>query len=204
MSRYTGAVCRIARRYKHDLDQKTRSIESKCKFGVRPGQHGAKKRKTSDYAQQLGAKQLLRFKYGLTERVFRNLYKEATRKKGVTGTVLLQFLESRLDNVVYQMGFASTRRQARQMVTHKHIMVNGRILNIPSHRVKLNDEISVVEKARGHLRVQESQQRSESRTLADWVDVNAKACSGIFKRLPERADLPTDVDEQLVIELYSK
>ncbi|MES2212884.1 MAG: 30S ribosomal protein S4 [Pseudomonadota bacterium] len=204
MSRYIGATCRISRRYKQDLDFKTRDIESKCRFSSAPGQHGQKKRKGSDYAQQLAAKQMLRFKYGLTERTFRNLYQEATRVKGVTGTLLLQFLESRLDNIVYRMGFAPTRRQARQSVSHRHIMVNGRCVNIPSYRVKVGDVISVKAKAQQHVRVLESIQNAESRESSDWMEVNLKDFSGVFKRLPERSDLPSDINEQLVIEFYSK
>lgn len=207
MARYTGATCRISRRYGKDLDFKTlksRSLESKCKFGTTPGQHGQRKGHRSDYGQQLAAKQMLRMQYGVLEKYFRKLYKTAASKKGVTGVILLQLLESRLDNVVYRMGFAGTRREARQLVSHRHILVNGEILNVPSYQVNVGDVISIREKARSHERITDALQWAQDKGFPEWVNVDAKEMSGTFKSIPERDDIPTDIDVSLIVELYSK
>ena len=204
MARYTGATCRISRRYKKDLDFKTRDLESKCKFASPPGQHGQRRTRETDYGLQLAEKQALRMKYWMLEKPFRNLYKEADRMTGNTGEILLQLLECRLDNIVFRMGFAATRREARQLVTHKAIMVNDRCVNIPSCRIKVGDVISVREKSKEQIRIQDSAKQAEGRGVSEWVEVNFKALSGEFKRLPDRDELPSDINEQLIVELYSK
>ena len=207
MARNTGATCRISRRYGKDLDFKSlknRSLESKCKFGTTPGQHGNRKGHRSDYGLQLAAKQMLRLQYGVLERYFRSLYKTAANRKGVTGVILLQLLEARLDNVVYRMGFASTRREARQLVSHRHILVNGNILNVPSYSVKEGDVISIREKAKKHERITDALQWANEKGFPDWVSVDIAAMSGVYKSTPEREDVPTDVDLSLIVELYSK
>lgn len=204
MARYTGATCRISRRYKKDLDFKTRDLESKCKFSTPPGQHGQRRTRETGYGLQLTEKQALRMKYWMLERPFRNLYKEAAAMTGPTGTILLQLLESRLDNVVFRMGFAVTRREARQLVTHKAIMINGRSVNIPSCRVKVGDVVSVREKSQSQIRIQDSVKQAEGQNLSAWVEVDFKSLSGEFKRLPDRDELSSDINEQLIVELYSK
>ena len=208
MARYRGATCKLARREGADLGLKSpeRAIDTKCKLENKPGQHGANKRiRLSDYAVQLREKQKVKRIYGVLERQFRNYYKKASHQKGNTGENLLQLLESRLDNVVYRMGFAVTRAQARQLVAHKSIMVNGKKVNVPSCQVAAGDEIMLTERARAQLRVTESLTLAESMDLRpDWVEVDAKKFSGVFKAVPERADLPTDINENLIIELYSK
>lgn len=204
MARYIGATCRLARRAGKKLEFKVRDEESKCNLNVPPGQHGARKRRDTDYAMQLAAKQALRWKYGLLERPFRNLYKKAARTKGATGSVLLQLLESRLDNVLFRMGLASTRREARQLVAHRAVQVNGQSVNIASFQVKVGDVVSIREKAREQVRIQDAIKMAEERGTSDWVEMDYKNFSGTFKRLPDREDLPTDINEQLVVELYSK
>ncbi len=204
MARNTGATCRISRRYGQDLEFKTRELESKCKLKTPPGQHGQRKRHETDYGTQLAAKQMLRHKYGVLERYFSNLYKTASSKKGVTSVLLLQMLELRLDNVVYRMGFASTRREARQIVSHRAILVNGRIMNIPSYQVKATDVISVAEKSKAQERIVDALNQMKEKGWVDWVLVDEKAMTGSLKRLPEKDDLPSEIDVSLVIELYSK
>lgn len=205
MARYVGATCRLSRRYEMDLDFKAgRDIKSKCNLALPPGQHGARKKRASDYGLQLAAKQQLRFKYGVLERQFRRLYTEAARRTGSTGVILLQLLEGRLDNVVYRMGFAATRREARQLVSHKAIMVNDRLVNVPSFQVKAGDVICVRDRAKEQTRIQEAMQRTSDRGFADWLQVDSKALKGTYIRVPDRADLPADINEQLVVELYSK
>ena len=208
MARYIGPTCKLARREGADLSLKSpaRAIDSKCKLEQKPGQHGAaRKGKLSDYAVQLREKQKVKRIYGLLERQFRSYYAKAARKKGNTGESLLQMLEARLDNVVYRMGFAVTRTQARQLVAHKAIEVNGKKVNLPSFQVKAGDQISISEKARAQLRIQESLTLSQEMDLAPgWVEVDAKKFAGTFKSLPERTDLPTDINEALIVELYSK
>lgn len=204
MARYIGATCRISRRYKKDLDFKLRDLESKCHFNTPPGQHGQRRARETSYGAQLTEKQALRMKYWVLERPFRNLYKEAARITGPTGTILLQLLESRLDNVVFRLGFASTRREARQLVVHKSILLNGRCVNIPSCRVKVGDVISVREKSKTQIRIQDAIKQAESRGMVAWVEVDSASLSGEFKRLPDRDELPSDINEQLIVELYSK
>ncbi len=204
MARYTGPTCRLSRRAGKKLEFKIRDEENKCKINVAPGQHGARKRRDTDYALQLSAKQALRWKYGMLERPFRRLYQKASRVKGATGTVLLQMLEARLDNVVFRMGIGATRREARQLVTHKAVLVNDRPVNIPSYHVQPGDIISVREKSRDQVRIQDAMKVAEDRGLPEWIDMNFKAFSGTFKRVPDREDLPTDINEQLIVELYSK
>ncbi len=204
MARYTGPTCRLSRRYEMDLDFKTRDIKSKCNLALPPGQHGSRKKRDTDYGLQLAAKQQLRFKYGLLEKQFHRLYVEAARRTGATGVILLQLLESRLDNVVYRMGFASTRREARQLVSHRGITVDGQTVNIPSYSVKAGQVVAIRENAKAQTRIQEALQRAGERDLPEWVQVDAKELSGLYKRVPDRNDLPSDINEQLVVELYSK
>ncbi|HJU39921.1 MAG TPA: 30S ribosomal protein S4 [Tahibacter sp.] len=208
MARYIGPTCKLARREGADLGLKSpaRAVDSKCKLEQKPGQHGAaRKGKMSDYSVQLREKQKVKRIYGLLERQFRSYYAKASRKKGNTGDSLLQMLEQRLDNVVYRMGFAVTRTQARQLVAHKAIEVNGKKVNLPSFQVKAGDQIAIVEKSRAQLRIQEALTLSQEMDLApSWVEVDAKKFSGMFKSVPERSDLPSDINEALIVELYSK
>jgi small subunit ribosomal protein S4 len=191
-----------------DLNLKSarRSLDTKCKIENVPGQHGsgARKPRLSDYGMQLREKQKLRRTYGVLEKQFHNYYKEASRMKGSTGENLLQLLEARLDNVVYRMGFGSTRSEARQLVSHKSIHVNGKSVNIPSYMVKAEDIISVREKARKQARINEAMALAEQGGFPDWIDVNHTKFEGIFKALPMRSELPPDINENLVVELYSK
>ncbi len=208
MARYIGPTCKLARREGADLSLKSpaRALDSKCKLEQKPGQHGASKRaRLSDYAVQLREKQKVKRIYGLLERQFRNVYAKAANLRGNTGENLLRVLESRLDNVVYRMGFAVTRSQARQLVAHKAITVNGKSVNLASFAVKAGDEIAVAERARKQLRIQEALNLSQEMDLTpSWVEVDAKKMAGVLKSLPERADLPSDINENLIVELYSK
>ncbi|MDA3913238.1 30S ribosomal protein S4 [Oleiagrimonas sp.] len=208
MARYRGATCKLARREGADLGLKSpaRALDSKCKLENKPGQHGANRRmRQSDYAGQLREKQKVKRIYGVLERQFRNYYSKASSLKGNTGENLLRLLESRLDNVVYRMGFAVTRSQARQLVAHKAVLVNGSKVNIPSYQVKQGDEISLTERAQKQLRVQEASTLADSMDLRPmWVDVDSKKFAGVFKAVPDRGDLPSDINESLIIELYSK
>lgn len=206
MARYLGPVCKLSRREGTDLFLKSRgkSLESKCKLDQRPGQHGAKRTRNSDYALQLRAKQRLRRIYGVLEKQFRNYYKAADLQKGATGQNLLNFLESRLDNVIYRMGFASTRAEARQLVSHKAIIVNGQLINIPSYQVAAGDVVTLREKAKSQQRIKEALVVAEQYGFPQWVEVNPKEMSGTFKSLPDRVDLGSEINEQLVVELYSK
>jgi len=207
MARYIGPKCKLSRRQGTDLFLKSRArpLESKCQLEKPPGQHGDnRQRRLSDYGVQLREKQKLRHMYGVLERQFRNYYKEAARRRGATGELLLQLLESRLDNVVYRMGFGSTRSEARQLVSHKAILVNGRVVNIPSYQVSQNDLISVRERARSQVRIQDSLAVAEQIGFPEWLEVDAKKMEGTFKTVPERADLPAEINESLVVELYSK
>lgn len=208
MARYRGATCKLARREATDLGLKSpeRALDTKCKLDTRPGQHGANRRmRLSDYAVQLREKQKVKRTYGVLERQFRNYYKKASRSRGNTGENLLQLLELRLDNVVYRMGFAVTRAQARQLVSHRAILVNGKRVNVPSFAVSVGDEIALVDKAQKQLRVTEALTLTDSMDLRpDWVEVDAKKFTGVFKSVPERGELPADINENLIIELYSK
>ncbi|HAZ60086.1 MAG TPA: 30S ribosomal protein S4 [Gammaproteobacteria bacterium] len=207
MARYLGPKCKLSRRQAYDLSLKSRNrpLESKCNLEKPPGQHGeARNRRQSDYALQLREKQKLRYIYGVLERQFSNYFTEAARRKGATGENLLKLLECRLDNVVYRMGFGVTRNEARQLVTHKAIQVNGRKVNIPSYQVRPNDVITVTEKARKQARIVESLQSAEQHGFPDWVQIDSSRMEGIFKSVPERSDLPSDINESLVVELYNK
>ena len=207
MARYIGPKCKLSRRQGVDLFLKSRArpLESKCQLEKPPGQHGdSRGRRQSDYALQLREKQKLRYMYGILERQFRNYYKAAARRKGATGENLLQLLEGRLDNVVYRMGFGSTRAEARQLVSHKAVMVNGQVVNIPSYQVQPQDVIAIREKARKQVRIQDSLAIAEQLGIPEWLEVDAGKMEGVFKALPERGDLPADINESLVVELYSK
>ena len=208
MARYTGPTCKLARREGVDLGLKSpaRGLESKCKLGQIPGQHGTGRRqRLSDYALQLREKQKVRRTYGILEKQFRNYYKAAAAHKGATGLNLLTMLESRLDNVVYRMGFAVTRAQARQLVSHKAISVNGAQVNIPSYQVKPGDKVAIREKARKQLRVKEAITLSQEMDLtAAWTVVDPGKMEGEFSAIPERDELPPDINENLIVELYSK
>jgi small subunit ribosomal protein S4 len=206
MARYIGPTCKLSRREGTDLLLKSRgkSLEGKCKLDQPPGQHGTRRTRHSDYALQLRAKQRLRRIYGVLEKQFRNYYKKAAQMKGSTGENLLNLLESRLDNVVYRMGFASTRAEARQLVSHKAIVVNGRVINIPSYQVVAGDEIKIRDKAKKQQRIVDAINVTEQYGFPAWLEMNAKDLTGIFKSLPERIDLGSDINEQLVVELYSK
>ena len=207
MARYTGPKCKLARREGTDLFLKSarRSLDSKCKLETKPGQHGVKSgMRQSDFGNQLREKQKLRRTYGILERQFRRYFQAAARGKGSTGTNLLQLLESRLDNVVYRMGLGSTRAEARQLVGHGSILVNGKLVNIPSALVKAGDIIAATEKAKGQLRIQDSLQLAEKVGFPSWVEVDVKKMAGTFKGAPDRSEFGQDINESLVVELYSK
>jgi small subunit ribosomal protein S4 len=206
MARYLGPKLKLSRREGTDLFLKSgvRPIDSKCKIDNAPGQHGIRRGRLSDYAVQLREKQKVRRIYGVLEKQFRNYYKAADRKKGATGENLLKLLESRLDNVVYRMGYGSTRAESRQLVSHKSITVNGGLVNIASYQVKPEDIVAVSEKARVQLRIQAALQLAAQRGQVDWVDVSADKMEGTFKRLPDREELPAEINENLIVELYSK
>ncbi len=206
MARYLGPKCKLSRREGVDLSLKSaaRALESKCNLERLPGQHGARRPRLSNYGLQLREKQKLRRIYGVLERQFLNYYKEAARLKGSTGENLLQLLECRLDNVVYRMGFGSTRAEARQLVSHRAITVNGQRVNIPSCQIKPGDVVAVHEKSREQSRIQSALQLAQGQGFVDWVEVDAGKKSGVLKRVPDRADLPADINESLVVELYSK
>jgi small subunit ribosomal protein S4 len=206
MARYLGPKCKLSRREGTDLFLKSsvRPLESKCRIESAPGQHGAKRGRLSEYGIQLREKQKLRRMYGVLERQFRRYYKEAARRTGATGQTLLQILECRLDNVVYRMGFAVTRAEARQLVSHKAIEVNGQTVNIPSYQVKAEDVISVREGAKAQLRIVSALQVAKQVGLPEWVEVDETKMSGKFKQVPERTEFLPDINENLVVELYSK
>ena len=206
MGRYLGPKNKLSRREGRDLLLKSgiRSYESKCHSETTPGQHGRRRGRTSDYGIQLREKQKVRRLYGVMEKQFRNYYKLAARSKGITGNNLLQLLESRLDNVVYRLGFASTRAEARQLVSHKAIEVNGSVVNIPSYQLSSGDLVSLRDKAKNQKRVLEALDISSSRTECEWLEVNKKDFSGVFSSIPERESLDSDINENLIIELYSK
>ncbi|ARS52071.1 MULTISPECIES: 30S ribosomal protein S4 [Kushneria] len=206
MARYTGPKCKLSRREGTDLFLKSgvTAFEKKCKSETPPGQHGQRRQRLSEYGSQLREKQKVRRYYGVLEKQFRNYYKEAARQKGATGEVLLQLLETRLDNVVYRMGFGSTRSESRQLVSHKAIAVNGRTVNVASYKVRPGDVVSVREKAKNQSRIQQSLELAGNRGDVSWVDVDSKKMEGTFKALPERGDLSADINENLIVELYSK
>src|SRR5574344_870276 len=200
MARYTGPKTKVARRFKEPIFGADKTLD---KRSYRPGQHGQSKRrpKQSEYGTQLMEKQKAKYTYGLLERHFSNLFDKAARKGGVTGTVLLQLIESRLDNVVYRLGIARTRNQARQLVSHKHITVNGKVVNIPSYLLRAGDVVGVRERSKSLEVVEDS---LSSRTNYSWLDWDADKMEGKFMNYPERADIPENIREQLIVELYSK
>ena len=208
MARYIGPVCRLCRREGSKLYLKgERCFGDKCAV-VRqpypPGQHGQGRVKLSEYALRLREKQKVRRIYGVLEKQFRNYYKKAASTKGSTGDNLLQLLEGRLDNVVYRMGFSASRSESRQLVRHNGISVNGSRVNIPSYQVQPNDVISINEKSRAQIRVQSAMDLAQQRGISDWLEVDTKKMEGVYKARPERGELPADINEHLIVELYSK
>jgi len=206
MARYIGPKCKLSRREGTDLFLKSgvRALDSKCKMETKPGVHGAGRGRLSDYGLQLREKQKVRRIYGVLEKQFRGYYKEAARVKGATGTNLLQLLETRLDNVVYRMGFGSTRAESRQLVSHKAIAVNGQTVNIASYTVKSGDVVAIREKAKNQLRIKGSLELAGQRSDIAWIEVDNKKMEGTFKAVPERSELSAEINEQLIVELYSK
>ena len=207
MARYLGPKCTLSRREGTDLFIKSgiKPIESKCKLNSIPGSKvGSRRERLSDYGNQLREKQKLRRMYGVMEKQFRNYYKKASKLKGSTGENLLKLLEGRLDNMVYRMGFAVTRAEARQLVSHKSIMVNGRVINIPSYQVNASDEISVTDKGKEQLRVKNAVNISSQLGISEWLSVDQKKLKGVVNSIPEREDILPDIQENLVVEFYSK
>lgn len=207
MARYTGPKAKLSRREGTDLFLKSarRSLDSKCKLDSKPGQHGRTSgARTSDYGLQLREKQKVKRMYGVLERQFRRYFEEAERRRGNTGENLLKLLECRLDNVVYRMGFGSTRAEARQLVGHKAITVNGQAVNIPSVQIKPNDVVSIREKSRKQARVQDSLNMAEQAGFPSWVSVDKNKMEGVFKTVPDRSDIAADINESLIVELYSR
>lgn len=206
MARYIGPKCKLARREGTDLFLKSarRALDSKCKLDTPPGQHGGKNVRLSGYGVQLREKQKIRRIYGVLERQFRKYFAEAVSRKGSTGENLLKILEARLDNVVYRVGIGSTRAEARQLVSHKAVTVNGQVVNIPSYQVKAGDVVAVNEKAKKQVRIQEALALAEQAGFPSWVSVDPKKMEGVFKSAPERSELSSDINEQLVVEFYSK
>ena len=207
MARYLGPKCKLSRREGTDLFLKSgiKPIESKCKLNSIPGSKvGSRRERLSDYGNQLREKQKLRRMYGVMEKQFRNYYKKASKLKGSTGENLLKLLEGRLDNMVYRMGFAVTRAEARQLVSHKSIMVNGRVINNPSYQVNASDEISVTDKGKEQLRVKNAVNISSQLGISEWLSVDQKKLKGVVNSIPEREDILPDIQENLVVEFYSK
>jgi small subunit ribosomal protein S4 len=202
MARYTGPKSKIARRFKEPIFGPDKALERK-QYG--PGQHGPNKRrpKKSEYSMQLAEKQKAKYTYGILERQFSNLFKKASAKQGITGEILLQLCESRLDNTVFRLGIAPTRRGARQLVSHRHILVNGSIVNIPSYQLRPGDTVAVREKSKSLEAVTSSLSGSNS-TQFDWLDWDKSSMSGRFMAVPEREQIPENIKEQLIVELYSK
>lgn len=206
MARYLGPKCRLSRREGTDLFPKSgiRAPETKYHSETLPGQHGSKKPRLTDYAMQLREKQKVRRLYGVLERQFKKHYHTAVKAKGATGERLLQILESRLDNIVYRMGFGSTRAEARQLVSHKAIEVNGKLVNIPSYQVVPQSVISVTVNNRNQLRIKAALELAKQRKFSSWIEVDSDNMTGIYKSVPERKDLPKELNESLIVELYSK
>jgi small subunit ribosomal protein S4 len=207
VARYTGPKCKLSRREGTDLYLKSarRALDSKCKQDSKPGQHGRTSgARTSDYGNQLREKQKVKRMYGVLERQFRRYFAEAERRRGSTGENLLQLLECRLDNVVYRMGFGSTRAEARQLVSHKAILINGKSINIPSALVKVNDVITVREKSKKQLRITDAMQLAQQGGLPSWCSVDKDKLEGTFKAVPDRADFGSEINESLIVELYSR
>lgn len=207
MARYLGPKAKLSRREGTDLFLKSarRSLESKCKLDSKPGQHGrVSGARTSDYGNQLREKQKVKRIYGVLERQFRRYFIEADRRKGNTGETLLQLLEARLDNVIYRMGFASTRAEARQLVSHKSVLVNSKVVNIPSYQVKIGDLVSIREKSKKQARIIEAITLTEQTGLPLWISVDIKKMEGSVKNWPEREEFNQEVNESLIVELYSR
>ena len=206
MARYRGPSLRLSRREGTDLYLKSgvRAVESKCNMETAPGVHGLRRGRLSDYGLQLREKQKVRRMYGVLEKQFRNYYKKAAKSKGNTGENLLSYLEQRLDNVVYRMGFGCTRAESRQLVSHKAILVNGSTVNIPSYQVQPEDVIEVRENKKGQLRIQSALDLAAQREVCNWLEVDAMSFRGVFKSVPDRTDLSTEINENLIVELYSK
>jgi small subunit ribosomal protein S4 len=206
MARYLGPTCKLSRREGTDLFLKSgvRSLDSKCKAEAVPGVHGARRGRLSDYGLQLREKQKVRRIYGVLERQFRNYYKKAASTTGSTGENLLKLLEGRLDNVVYRMGFGATRAEARQIVSHRSVTVNGQVVNVASYQIAAGDVVAVREKAKNQLRIKNALNLASQRSVVEWLEVDASKMEGTFKALPERAELSADINEQLIVELYSK
>lgn len=206
MARYLGPRCKLSRREKMDLSLTSgvRALDTKCKLDQAPGQHGARRGRETEHGVQLREKQKVRRIYGILERQFENYFKKATRLKGSTGENLLKLLERRLDNVVYRMGFGSTRAEARQLVSHTSILVNGKVVNIPSYLLSPGDVVSVREGSKAQTRIQSALALSQARPTCDWLEVDGTAFTGTFKNAPDRDRLPPDINEQLIVELYSK
>lgn len=206
MARYLGSTCRVSRRLGTDLGLKsrTRDLDSKCKLTTPPGMHVQKKTRETGYGLQLREKQKIRYMYGVLEKQFRRYYAEAARRKGATGEILLQLLECRLDNVVFRLGFGCTRAESRQMVRHKAVLVNNKMVNIPSYEVQAGDVVEIRERSKNQTRIQDSLKLAESFGFPEWVNVDTAKMTGVFKRVPDRSDLSAELNEQLVVELYSK
>jgi small subunit ribosomal protein S4 len=207
MARYTGPKCKLSRREGIDLFLKSarRSLDSKCKLDSKPGQHGRTSgARTSDYGLQLREKQKLKRMYGIMEKQFRKYFAEAERRKGNTGEQLIQLLESRLDNVVYRMGFGSTRAEARQLVSHRAIELNGRTADIPSMLIKSGDVVAIREKSKSQARIREAVDLASGNGFPQWVEVDTAKLVGTFKQVPDRADVARDINESMVVELYSR
>tara|TARA_Y100001934_G_C11999969_1_gene607184 strand:- start:14 stop:634 length:621 start_codon:yes stop_codon:yes gene_type:complete len=206
MARYLGPTCKLSRREGTDLYLKSgvRPLESKCRAEAAPGQHGARRSRPSDYAIQLREKQKVRRLYGVLEKQFRNYFKKADRQKGATGYNMLRLLERRLDNVVYRMGFGSTRAESRQLVSHKAVLVNGQSVNIASYSVSPGDVVSIREKSHNQLRIQGALAVAANRAPVDWVEVDVTKLEGVFRSHPERDELPQEINENLIVEYYSK
>ena len=207
MARYLGPKAKLSRREGTDLFLKSarRSISDKAKFDSKPGQHGRTSgARTSDFGLQLREKQKVKRMYGILERQFRRYFAEADRRKGNTGANLLSLLESRLDNVVYRMGFGSTRAEARQLVSHKAMTVNGQLVNIPSYMVKAGDVVAVRDKSKAQTRIAEALQLAQQVGMPAWVEVNIEKATGTFKKSPDRDEFGADINESLIVELYSR
>lgn len=208
MARYLQPVCRLCRREGEKLFLKgERCFSDKCSFERRnypPGQHGQKRTKLNDYGIQLREKQKVRRVYGVLEKQFSRYFQAAERKKGITGENLLRMLECRLDNIVYRLGFAVSRSEARQLVKHNHFMVNGKRVNIPSYLVKQGDVIQVCEKSREATVIKRALEFSQQRSIPDWLEINAEQMQGLIRAIPARDQIPLPVNEQLIVELYSK
>lgn len=206
MARYRGPTCKLARRLGTDLQLKSgiRALDSKCKLATPPGVHGAKRGRLSEFGVLFRQKQLIRRTYGVLERQFRLYYAKAAKRKGITGENLLKLLECRLDNVVYRMGFAATRAEARQLVSHRSVKVNGSIVNIPSYQVKAGDVVEIKEKSKPQTRIQAALELAKQKPQPGWIDVDFTKLQGIVKLIPERSELPLEFNENLVVEYYSK